>query len=229
MAIFYTDTGSFNRLEVTGSAIVSGSLIVTGSTILSGSLTISGNANFGPSGLTGSLFGTSSWANNLTTYDVNEILAGIEGNTIVPADISTGYIIVSGEVSASLVSASVVYAATSVIADTIFVDSMIVQNNIDITNGTINTSLSNTPNPLGARVVVQDEGSGQLYITASILPKGLISSSQQFTSLTAPFTGSFTGSFTGALTHFSPSTLKLTVGTTAPASPAVNDLWVDTN
>jgi hypothetical protein len=42
-------------------------------------------------------------------------------------------------------------------------------------------------------------------------------------------TGSVTGSFTGALTHFSPSTLKLTVGTTAPASPAVNDLWVDTN
>ena len=42
-------------------------------------------------------------------------------------------------------------------------------------------------------------------------------------------TGSLTGSFAGAITHFSPSTVKLTVGTTAPASPAVNDLWVDTN
>ena len=42
-------------------------------------------------------------------------------------------------------------------------------------------------------------------------------------------TGSLTGSFTGAITHFSPSTVKLTVGTTAPSSPAINDLWVDTN
>lgn len=50
MAIFYTDSGSFNNLEITGSTILSGSLIVSGAT------------NFGPSGLTGSLFGSSSFA-----------------------------------------------------------------------------------------------------------------------------------------------------------------------
>lgn len=48
MAFFYTDSGSFNILEVTGSTILSGSLIVSGAT------------NFGPTGLTGSLFGTAS-------------------------------------------------------------------------------------------------------------------------------------------------------------------------
>ncbi len=140
---------------------------------------------------------------------------------------------------------------------------------------------------------------------------GVISSSTQFSSLTAPFTGSFTGSFGGNLigtssvaskvvttfssfggylallpidggaqtplyqadinynpdtltlnmgaatitnassvtatnffgtasvatsasfatraNNFSPNTVKLTVGTTAPSSPVTNDLWVDTN
>lgn len=60
-------------------------------------------------------------------------------------------------------------------------------------------------------------------------PAGVISSSLQFKSLTAPFTGSFTGSFSGSLDRFNPASLRITVGTTAPSSPAVNDLWVDTN
>jgi hypothetical protein len=34
---------------------------------------------------------------------------------------------------------------------------------------------------------------------------------------------------TGSFAHFNPVSLKITVGTTAPTSPAVNDLWVDTN
>jgi hypothetical protein len=63
--------------------------------------------------------------------------------------------------------------------------------------------------------------------------EGVISSSTQFTSLTAPFTGSFTGSFngnfSGSLDRFNPKSLRITVGTTAPSSPATNDLWVDTN
>jgi hypothetical protein len=243
MAIFYTDTGSFNRLEVTGSAIVSGSLvvsggiagdtsvffndglIVTGSTILSGSLIVTGTT----SGLTGSLFGTSSVATAVESITILQVNEAISGGDIQASTITADASVIAPIVSASMISASMISASTSVLTNTMFVNSIIVQNNIDVTNGTINAGLNNTPNPLGARVVVQDEGSGQLYITASILPSGLISSSRQFTSISAPFTGSFTGSFTGALTHFSPSTLKLTVGTTAPASPAVNDLWVDTN
>jgi hypothetical protein len=71
------------------------------------------------------------------------------------------------------------------------------------------------------------------FVLPSGLPAGTISSSTQFTSLTAPFTGSFTGSFkgnfSGSLDRFNPTSLRITVGTTAPASPATNDLWVDTN
>ena len=40
---------------------------------------------------------------------------------------------------------------------------------------------------------------------------------------------SASGGYTGSISNFNPSTLKITVGTTAPSSPAVNDLWVDTN
>jgi hypothetical protein len=34
---------------------------------------------------------------------------------------------------------------------------------------------------------------------------------------------------TGSLAQFNPVSLKITVGTTAPSTPATNDLWVDTN
>ena len=110
----------------------------------------------------------------------------------------------------SRITASIVSASTSVTASRVQL------------NGLTDTTATN-------KVLVLNTATNQIFTTASILPSGLISSSQQFNSLTAPFTGSFTGSFTGAITHFSPSTVKLTVGTTAPASPAVNDLWVDTN
>ena len=111
MAIFYTDTGSFNRLEVTGSAIVSGSLIVSG---------------------------------------------GIAGDTSV-----------------------------------FFNDGLIV--------------------------------TGSTILSGSLTVSGVA----EFAS--AGITGSFTGSFSGSLDRFNPATLRIAVGTTAPASPAVNDLWVDTN
>jgi hypothetical protein len=67
------------------------------------------------------------------------------------------------------------------------------------------------------------------YVLPSGLPLGTISSSRQFNTVTTPFTGSFTGSFSGSLDRFNPATLRIAVGTTAPASPATNDLWVDTN
>jgi len=51
MAIFSTDTGSINILEVSSSLLVSGTFTVTGSINVT-------------AGLTGSLFGTSSWAQN---------------------------------------------------------------------------------------------------------------------------------------------------------------------
>lgn len=94
MAIFYTDTGSLNRLEVTGSTILSGSLIVSGAT------------NFGPTGLTGSLFGTSSWANNSISSSFATSASWAPGGqssgngfpydgTVTPA-IITGSLIISG-------------------------------------------------------------------------------------------------------------------------------------
>jgi hypothetical protein len=49
------------------------------------------------------------------------------------------------------------------------------------------------------KVLVLDTATGQFFTTASVIPNGVVSSSTQFTSLTAPFTGSFTGSFTGRL------------------------------
>jgi hypothetical protein len=44
-------------------------------------------------------------------------------------------------------------------------------------------------------------------------------------------TGSLTvsGGITGSFANFNPPALKITVGTTAPSTPATNDLWVDTN
>ena len=43
MATFYTDSGSFNGLQVSGSSLISGSLIVSGSTNILGSLTLNGS------------------------------------------------------------------------------------------------------------------------------------------------------------------------------------------
>lgn len=59
MAIFYTDSGSFGDITVSGSAIVSG--------------TLSFAENSG--GLTGSLFGTSSWANNAQSASFIEFIS----------------------------------------------------------------------------------------------------------------------------------------------------------
>jgi hypothetical protein len=43
-------------------------------------------------------------------------------------------------------------------------------------------------------------------------------------------TGNISASiFSGSLDRFNPPSLRLTVGTTAPSTPATNDLWVDTN
>lgn len=65
------------------------------------------------------------------------------------------------------------------------------------------------------------------YTGLSNIPSGIISSSTQFNAL-ANTSASY--AFTSSISNnFSPNTVKLTVGTTAPTSPAVNDLWVDTN
>jgi len=87
MPFFYTDSGSFNNLEVTGSTILSGSLIVSGAT------------NFGPSGLTGSLFGTASYADSASyaltaSYATNAVSTPafpFSGSAVI-----TGSLLVSG-------------------------------------------------------------------------------------------------------------------------------------
>ena len=72
MSIFYTDSASFNNLEVSSSVIISGSFT------LSGSLDIKGNIN-STAGLTGSLLGTASWANNSKTSSfINPLIQDVK-------------------------------------------------------------------------------------------------------------------------------------------------------
>jgi hypothetical protein len=223
MAIFYTDTGSFNQIEVTGSTILSGSLIVSGTT------------NFGPSGLTGSLFGTASYANLVQQLSLEQINGAIGGEEITP------FTVTATEISASFV--KVVAPAPNFVA-------MITTGSHEITGSIFATTVvanqltgsftgSFTGPLIGSASWASSSISSSFATTASfarsssfaptILPSGLISSSTQFNTFTTPFTGSFTGSFSGSSDRFSPAALRITVGTTAPSSPAVNDLWVDTN
>ena len=66
MPIFYLDSGSIDRLEVSSSLLVSGTLTVTGSLLSQG-------------GFTGSLFGTASWANNIN-FDI--VAGGVTDNNV---------------------------------------------------------------------------------------------------------------------------------------------------
>jgi hypothetical protein len=62
MAIFYTDSGSFNDLKITGSVLVSGSLVVTGSTFIRGLGTTAQTDIVTINTTTGQLFTTASSA-----------------------------------------------------------------------------------------------------------------------------------------------------------------------
>lgn len=321
MAIFYTDTGSINRLEVSGSTILSGSLIVSGTT------------NFGPGGLTASLFGTSSWAQEVVTItnaQVNEAIQGGSLNafdltidnalvinslsdttsankvlvintstnqvfttasvggggggtgmgfpydgTVTPAIISGSLIISSSHSNAVTVSGSVnnffeVEVINFSAGNNASSDFVASANNSTDNGNYIDMGINSTTYNGG---LVGGPSDGYIYLTSSVgelhvgnaspistgnvrlfaggpssdnTTKVFISASGNVgigtttnlrntlsvngsISASAGITGSFTGSFSGSLDRFNPAALRITVGTTAPSSPAVNDLWVDTN
>jgi hypothetical protein len=90
------------------------------------------------------------------------------------------------------------------------------------------TGYINFPNGLDVTGSLYTTGSQTIVGTSTITGSlNILSGSINVTR--GGITGSFTGSFSGSLDRFNPATLRIAVGTTAPASPATNDLWVDTN
>jgi hypothetical protein len=134
-------------------------------------------------------------------YDTVGVLAAIDGQEITPASIITDTInVTNGGVTGSF-------------------------------TGSLRGQLIGTASWASSSISSSFSTTASFAQSASFAPtkNGIVSSSLQFNTLTTPFTGSFTGSFSGSLDRFNPVALRITVGTTAPSSPAVNDLWVDTN
>ena len=141
MAIFYTDSASFNDISVTGSLIVSGGLTLTSNQ---------------PFNITGSLFGTASRAQSASVA------------------ISSSFAI-----SASWAPTQAVGGVSSITAGD------------GLTGGTITSTGTITLDTSSVHFL---DG-----VKKELNTEGVISSSNQFTNLNAPFTGSFTGSFRGSL------------------------------
>lgn len=98
----FNGTSSFaGPFTVTSSVILSGSLTAIGNTVLSGSLNVQ-------SGITGSLFGTSSWAANALTASLapNYVLTSVTSSMLQP------YVLTSQTSSMSVASASVATSAS---------------------------------------------------------------------------------------------------------------------
>jgi hypothetical protein len=209
------------KIDNSKNILISGSLNVNGPSVMSGSLLVSRSvAN--PVTITGSIndffeleivnanAGNAASAdivasNDLTTDVGNYIDMGINSSTYAGALVggpSDGYLYFTSSVG-ELHVGNASTGATS---------------NVRLFAG--GPSSDNT-----TRVFISSSGNVGIGTTTNLLNKLTVQGSVSASSVTS----SFTGSFTGALTHFNPVTLKLTVGTTAPSSPAVNDLWVDTN
>ena len=175
-------------------------LIVSGSTQLTGSLNVS-------RGITGSLFGTSSWANNTVTASVATIAQ--------TSSYFSGSILIVGEAQFP---AGISVAGTSRLNGPVLV------------TGSISSSVGFFGTGSGIIGVISSSfaTSASLATTASYalsatatVPAGTVSSSLQFNSLTLPFTGSFTGSFIG--THSGS-----TFGTASWASNVISSSFATT-
>ena len=141
MAIFYTDSGSFGDITVSGSAIVSG--------------TLSFAANSG--GLTGSLLGTSSWANSASVIDFT-------GITNKPELVSS-----SGQIT---ITATTGYST--------FSSSIATKNNLqDVSIGALNAATSS----YAINSTIQSQLAGVVSSSTQVkplLPNGTVSSSAQY-------------------------------------------------
>jgi hypothetical protein len=154
---YYENDNSLIVLDVTGSLLVSGSTNVVGNTIITGSLTVT-------NGITGSLHGTASWAENAITasYVLNAISASYADNTtsasyaqtssyantfIVDGDITGSNALFTGTVTAQklnvqTISSSVIYSSGSNIFGNSLSNTQIFTGSVGITGSlSVNNSL----------------------------------------------------------------------------------------
>jgi hypothetical protein len=214
-----------NRREVniSGSLKITGSSHIIGNQEISGSLLMSSSNNNSPviiSGSTDSFFelevvnfsaGNNASSDivvssNNTTDSGNYIDLGINSTTYnggLVGGPSDGY----------------VYFTSSV-------GELDIGNASPVSTGNIRLFAGGRDSTATTRVFISSSGNVGINTTTNLRNTLSVNGS---ISASAGITGSFTGSFTGSLAQFNPVALRITVGTTAPSSPAINDLWVDTN
>ena len=104
-----------------------------------------------------------------------------------------------------------------------------ISTNGDINTGTINAAAVDTTNLTVDGLAIFNAGLRVNTQPFIVTGSTILSGSTQITGslqVLGPVSASI---FSGSLDRFNPPALKITVGTTAPSSPAINDLWVDTN
>ena len=207
-----------SNVEVTGSLTVSGSSTFKniGPTILSGSLNVT-------NGITGSFTGSINGSITSASYATTASYAMNGGGaadwtslTGKPAGlVSSSTQATSWSVATASLSTSASFATTSSFATT----ASYALNSTSLPSGTVSSSVQINTGSFTGSFIGTHSGStfgtaswasnvisasyattASYALNASTVPAGTISSSIQFNSLTAPFTGSFTGSFIGSLT-----------------------------
>lgn len=206
MTIFFSNSGSFNVLEVSGSAI------------LSGSLSVIGPAQFESAGITGSLYGTSSFSETSSYVEFVNV-----GNK--PALVSSSLQVNTGSFSGSITTASFAVTASYIIPSGLPIGTVSSSVFSSPSQGTVRATINGVSTDVDTGLQTADTPSfSQLTLSGST---GVVLR----TSGSVQVSGSISASagITGSLEQFSPASLRITVSTVAPANPALYDLWVDLN
>lgn len=179
MPIFYLDSGSIDRLEI------SSSLLVSGSFVLSGSLQTAG-------GLTGSLLGTASWADNsvtasfvqlaqtasyVKTAETASFVTLAQTASFITTAETASYVQLAQSASYILQAVSSSFATTAATASSIgrLFQDVVVTGSVIFSGSSVRELV----------VLGEQEITGSLRITNGVIAQTI--------------TGSFTGSLTGAL------------------------------
>ena len=187
-------------MSVTGSIQVTGSQTLVGSVTASG---FSGSVNYNYLTNVPTLISSSG---QVSYTGLSNIPSGIvSSSTQVTTLLPTGTVSSSGQISytglssipVGIVSSSTQFTSLTAAFTGSFTGSF---------TGTLPfTGLTSVPTLVSSSAQLPSgtvSASSQVsYTGLSSIPSGIVSSSTQFTSLTAPFTGSFTGSFAGALSY----------------------------
>lgn len=171
MPIFYLDSGSIDRLEI------SSSLLVSGSFVLSGSLQTAAG------GITGSLLGTASWAQNavtssyITTAETASFVTLAQSASYVKTAETASYVQLAQSSSYVLQAVSSSFATTAATASSIgrLFQDVIITGSVIFSGSSIRELV----------VLGEQEITGSLRITNGVIAQTI--------------TGSFTGSLTGDL------------------------------